>query len=184
MRTKRLGGALLGVLAVILLGTTAHADDRRGAWDGWWPSDPIEGLWDVTVTITPPPPSPGADCPAGPVLATFKALALFARGGSFHDLNESGKAGPFPRAPGLGIWQRKRSRHYSFDVKSFVYELGAVAPAGWTIVRHDVVLAEDGQSYVSAGTAENFTADGAVIQPGLPGRPPLGCSKSTAVRFR
>jgi hypothetical protein len=183
IRSMLLAKALLASLAMVSLGTASHAEDRGPGWDYWWLGDPIEGLWDVTVSITPPPPSPGGACPGGPPLATFKAMALFGRGGTLHDLNDTGKAGPFPRSPGLGTWERAKWRHYQFAFKYFVFDTTTGAPAGWAIIRHDVVLARDGKSYVSDGTAENFDASGAPIGPGVPGRPPVGCSSSTAVRF-
>jgi hypothetical protein len=173
-RSISLGKALLAALAVLSLGMPVQADDRSSGADFWWLDDPIEGVWDVTVNITA--------CPPGPTFATFKSMAMFARGGTFHDLNDSGKIGPFPRSPGLGTWERLSWRHYRFDVKFFVVDFSG-APAGWTIIRHNIVLARDGRSYVSQGTAENFDVNGVPLPPGTMGRPPLGCSNSTAVRF-
>lgn len=179
IHSKLLGKALLAALGVVVVASAARADDF--ARDLWWLVDPIEGNWDVTVNITPPPATPGGPCTDGPVLATFKAMALYARGGTFHDLNETGKSGPFPRSPGFGTWERVKWRHYRFAAKFFVFDFSGL-PAGWTIVRHDVVLERDGQTYVSEGTAENFDRNGAPLI-GVQGRPPVGCSSSTATRF-
>jgi hypothetical protein len=181
-RSTLFGNALLAALAVLSLGTPAQADNRSSDADFWWLDDPIEGLWDVTVNITLPPIPPATTCQPGPTLQSFKSMAMFARGGTFHDLNDSGKIGPFPRSPGLGTWERLGWRHYRFDVKFFVSDLSG-APAGWTIIRHNVVLARDGRAYVSQGTAENFDVNGVPLPPGTMPRPPVGCSNSTAVRF-
>jgi hypothetical protein len=179
VHSKRLGHTVLAAFAVLALASAARADDF--ARDFWWLDDPIEGSWNVTVTITPPPATPGGSCADGPVLTTFKAMALYGRGGTFHDINETAKSGPFPRTTGFGTWERVKWRHYRFAAKFFVLDFNGL-PAGWTIVRHDVVLGRDGQAYASKGTAENFDANGAPLI-GVPGRPPVGCSSSTAARF-
>jgi hypothetical protein len=176
-RLTLLGAALLASFAMLSLGTASAEDNRDGGWESWWLNDdPIEGLWDATVNITP--------CPSGPPMATFKAMGLFARGGTMHDMNQTLKVGPFPRSPAFGIWEREKGRHYEFAMKFFVFDMITGAPAGWSIIRHNLVLARDGQTWVSEGTAENFDAAGAPIAPGVPARPPVGCSNASAVRFR
>jgi hypothetical protein len=179
IRLSLLWKALLAAFGVFAVTSAARADDFGK--DFWWLVDPIEGLWDVTVYITPPPATPGGPCTDGPVITSFKAMALFGRGGSFHDINETGKSGPFPRTSGVGTWERVKWRHYRFAQKFFVFDFSGL-PAGWTIVRHDIVLGRDGQTSVSRGTAENFDVNGAPLV-GVPGRPPVGCSNTTATRF-
>jgi hypothetical protein len=178
MRNIRLavqGRALLASLLVLLLGAPAQADDRAGAWDYWWLSDPIEGVWNAKVSITP--------CPTGAPIRTFNAIGMFARGGTFHDVSDSTAVGPgMQRTAGFGSWERGKWREYKFVFKYFRYD-GAGMPIGFSVVRHDVALAKDGTTYVSEGTAEHFNADGTPVAPGGP-LPPTGCSNSTATRLK
>ena len=133
-------------------------------------SDQIEGVWLARVTLTncatgQPLPFPGA---------TFDAMALFAEGGTFHDTNMQPSQ---ERSAGFGIWNRVQNRVYRFAFRYFRLDSTGTLPTGSVIVRHRVVLAADGSSYQSRGTAEFYDASGIQMLPN-------GCSESTATRFR
>ena len=133
-------------------------------------SDQIEGVWLAKVTLTncatgQPLPFPGA---------TFDAMALFAEGGTFHDTNQQPSQ---ERSAGFGIWNRVQNRVYDFAFRYFRLDSTGTLPTGSVIVRHRVVLAADGASYQSSGTAEFYDANGIQVLPN-------GCSVSTATRFR
>jgi hypothetical protein len=147
--------------ALLLAGPAASHDDLDAFW---WAPDPIEGLWNVKVTIE--------DCRGNPLPMPppFDALALFARGGTFHDTNATN---PAMRSSAFGEWKRVKPRTYEFAFKVFRFNAGT--PLGSQIVRHTVVLARDGRSYKSFGTSEVFDVAGTLVG--------NGCSSSVATPF-
>lgn len=131
--------------------------------------DRIVGLWNVTVTLTncatgDPLPFPGA---------TFEAMGLYEDSGTFHDTNAMS---PIIRSAGLGTWVRVGARVYDFAFRNFRFDSTGTLPIGSQIIRHRVVLAENGESYSSSGTAEFYDVSGIRLLPD-------GCSKSEAQRF-
>lgn len=172
-RSKSFGKTALALAAALLVGSSAvRADGREDElWRAgfWWMTDPIEGLWNVNVTIT--------NCATGAALATFPAMGLFARGGTFHDTNGGAASPPSSRSSSFGVWKHVRGRTYEFAFQLFRFN-STGQPIGTQIVRHMVTLARDGESYTSSGSSEAFDTSGVLI----PG-PPTGCSTSTATRF-
>ena len=172
--------------AVLLVAPTASAielDDELAAHSGWqfpgdghWREvDRIEGTWNVKVTFTL---CDAAGLPTDtPVPGTVPvdAMSLFAANGTFHDTNESN---PALRSAGFGNWRRIGHRSYQFAFKFFRFNAALPTPPGPQIIRHTVVLARDGRTYTSRGTAEWFDADN------NPAPPFKTCSTSTATRFR
>ena len=136
----------------------------------WWGKDPIEGVWNVRVVIT--------DCASGLPLGPppFDAMAMFNANGTFQDTNSNSPALQV-RSEALGYWKYVRGNKYRFAFKAFHFDLSGMY-VGYNIVRHDVVLSDNGRRYVSTGTVEFFNPDGST-------RPPvMGCSESTATRFK
>jgi hypothetical protein len=162
---KLLCAPLLAAAAVLIVGSAAaRANGNEALWEAglWWITDPIEGLWDVEVTVCG--------------LPTFDALALFARGGTFHDTNSLDAT---TQSSGFGTWRRIRGRTYEFAFKTFLFGPGGTPATGSQIVRHTVTLARDGQSYTSEGFAEQFDAAGNLVFTSPP-----GCSSATATRVK
>jgi hypothetical protein len=168
------------VLATVLAAAPLAADDdARDAASRfaarWGFPDPIEGLWNARVWILP--------CGTQPTGEPFLAMAMFGRGGTFHDENNSNPVSPAPpvtlRSAAFGQWEHVKGRTYEFAFQFYRFD-----PAGnflgSTIVRHTAQLAGDGSSYTSEGAPEFFTAGGQPFQP--PG--PKQCSVSTANRFK
>lgn len=174
-----LGRAFLATTAVLTLGLGSAAAHNKSPG----PSS-IKGVWDVRVNITNcvDGAAPGSKVPGETVLASFNALNIFAGDGTFLDTNSTN---PTLRSQHFGYWRHLKSRNYEFVMKIFLFdETGQ--NIGWRIVRHDVVLARNGLSFKSGGTAETFNSDGELLPPpGAPaGTPPgLGCSTSKATRF-
>ncbi|SRR5690606_12194017 len=172
--------AALCIAGGMLASAGAEAHGRQGGWQdpeihGWalWSfGDRIEGLWDVEVQIMPV-------C-GGPVAVTFDAMALFARGGTFHDTN--GGQPSASRSSGFGIWKRNSGREYEFAFKLFRFNPDGT-PRGSQVVRHTVTLARDGKSWSSEGTAVYYDVNG--NQTDVNGNPTTepGCSAATATRF-
>lgn len=131
---------------------------------------PIEGVWNASVVIT--------DCASGnPIgLPPFDAMAIFGANGTFHDTNSNSPVLQV-RSDAFGYWKHISGNNYRFAFKAFHFDLAGMY-IGYNIVRHDVLLAGNGKSYTSKGTAEFFNPDGTARPPGL------GCSEATATRFR
>jgi hypothetical protein len=124
----------------------------------------IEGAWDARVNITV--------CATGATIISFDAFALFAANGTFHDTNSTN---PTVRSSAFGVWNRTRGRDYQFAFKFFRFD-PAGNYLGYNVVRHHARLGDDGNSYVSAGSADFYDADGNLIM--------QGCSNSIATRFQ
>jgi len=155
MNRKTLFAAAIGLL---LAHPAAHAGNQGR----------IAGLWNVKVTLTncatgDPLPFPGA---------TFQAMGLFERDGTFHDTNTQS---PLGRSSAFGIWNHVDERVYRFAFRVFGFDSTGTLPTGSTIVRHRLVLSADGNRYQSRGTAEFYDVSGIRILPD-------GCSASTARR--
>lgn len=176
-RTILAAVSVFAILAVLTLaGAPARGDGQASselrpaqadATELRWPTgDSIEGVWSARVDIT--------DCGSGnPLGLSFDAMSLFGGDGSFHDTNANTLT---PRSNAFGYWQRVKGNNYRFAFRVFHFDLAGTY-LGYQVVRHDAVLARDGRSYRSEGTAEFFNPDGTP-------RPPVrGCSKTTATRF-
>jgi hypothetical protein len=156
---------LLAKLSTIAVGALLFAGHAASDEVDVNTPDPIEGLWNVKVTIE--------DCRGNPLPMPlpFDALALFARGGTFHDTNATN---PALRSSAFGEWRRLKPRVYQFAFKVFRFNAGT--PLGSQIVRHNVVLAADGQSYRSRGISKIFDVNGTLVAE--------GCSSSVARAFK
>jgi len=173
------GSSALAILMVVTLGvlpansavqeSSQLQHVKGGSEKSWWFKDPIEGVWNARVVIT--------NCDSGdPIGLPFDAMGIFGAHGAFHDTNSNNPT-LMVRSDAFGYWKHVRGNKYRFAFKVFNFDVAGMY-LGYQIVRHDVVLAKNGKSYKSEGTSEFFNPDGSV-------RPPvLGCSESTATRFR
>lgn len=170
--------AFVLLMVMMLTGGPAHSgsqessqlqEARGGLGGSWWFRDPLEGVWNATVVIT--------DCNSGePLGLTFDAMGVFSAGGTFHDTNANNPV-LMVRSDAFGHWKHVRGNKYRFAFKVFNFDVAGMY-LGYQIIRHDLVLARNGKSYKSEGTAEFFNPDGSP-------RPPVrGCSETTATRFR
>lgn len=171
IRTRTLlSRSLLLAFAGLFLGQAPVLSAEDSPFEQWRSSDRIEGVWNVEVTLTncttgQPLPFPGA---------TFEAMGMFGANGTFHDTNENS---PNLRSSAFGNWERTGWRTYRFAFRFFRFDATGMLKVGSQIVRHNVVLARDGKSYISAGTAEFYDVSGIRMLPD-------GCSTSTATRFK
>ncbi|MGE3927319.1 MAG: hypothetical protein AB7G13_30695 [Lautropia sp.] len=163
-------------LVTAAIATVLPSAAVQATGDGGRPGrlDPIVGLWNAKATLVicgtgqPVPLPPGQRNP-------FDAMALFAADGTMHDTNAND---PRARSSSFGTWRRIGPRAYEFAFQFFRFEpSGSGVPIGSQVVRHEVRLAWDGQSYTSQGTATFYDVDGNPLPAG-------GCSTSTATRFR
>lgn len=171
------GISAFAILVVVMLASPARGEGqassqlqtaKESSAKLWWlRGDPIEGVWSSRVVIT--------DCGSGnPLGLAFDAMSVFGGDGTFHDTNANTLT---PRSNAFGYWQRVEGNKYRFAFRVFHFDLAGTY-LGYQVVRHDVVLARNGESYRSEGTAEFFNPDG------TPRPPVLGCSESTATRFQ
>lgn len=170
------------VFAIILAGTLAPlpaqgaaqgSSELQQAKAGWETArqfrDRIQGVWNVSVVRT--------DCGSGNVVAPlFDAMAVFGADGIFHDTNANNPT-LMVRSDAFGHWKHVRGNKYRFAFRVFNFDVAGMY-LGYQVVRHDVVLAKNGKTYTSSGTAEFFNPDGTQRQP------VLICSGSTATRFK
>jgi hypothetical protein len=124
----------------------------------------LEGTWNVRVTIR--------NCQTGNEIRSFDSLGIFMAGGTTID-STSGTPQAL-KTPGQGIWEHVTGDTYRFKFKSFSFD-PAGNFTGWTVIRHQANLNHDANAYVSAGTAEVYAPNGAVIF--------VGCSTTVATRF-
>jgi len=168
MKMKQWLISLAALLAGLCLGQpAAYAEDGIG--ERWTTLDRIEGVWLAKVTIT--------NCATGEALpfpgAKFDAMALFGPNGTLHNTDQNN---PATRSQNLGYWERTGRHTYRFAFRLFRFDTTGLL-IGSQIVRHNLVLARDGLSYVSSGNAEIYDVSGIRALPD-------GCSKATATRFK
>ena len=123
----------------------------------------IAGVWKTAVRIT--------NC-NGVTLFGFESMGLFGADGTFLDTNVTD---PKLRSSAFGYWDHVKGNQYRFVSRWFRFD-AAGAYVGSTVVRHIVVLSQDGESYESSGTGTNYVPDGSVDF--------VGCSEASAERFR
>lgn len=152
--------ALAALLGLALTALPAQAGGNKGAVK----KDRIEGVWDAKVNII--------HCHNKALITSFDALGIFAANGIFHDTNSTN---PVLRSSHFGTWRHVRDNRYKFAFKFFRFDAAGI-PLGSQIVRHTVVLAGNGKTYVSKGTAEFYDTDGNLVME--------GCSNATAKRFK
>jgi hypothetical protein len=155
--------ALVAVTAAATLllmqacGGSAWADDA--------PPDPIEGVWESTVTIT--------DCASGAVVRTFKGAGLFARGGA---VTADNSLPPTTRSTAFGQWRKGAGQGYSAAFRFYRYNPDG-SLAGSQRVQRAITLAADGNTF--AGTVAGQVIDNA----GVVVAPVCGSETATRINF-
>jgi hypothetical protein len=123
--------------------------------------DKIEGVWDSQVTIV--------DCTNGTVLASFRGLGIFVRGGSNIQTNNL-PPGPGPTA--LGQWEKLGGGHYTVSSRFFAFANGVFT--GVQRVTRDIQLAPDGDTFTSVVATEFYDPNGNLVG--------TGCGTEAATR--
>ncbi|MBA3961625.1 MAG: hypothetical protein H0X40_06960 [Chthoniobacterales bacterium] len=148
--------ASLTLLAASSLAATAPSslEARRG--------DRIEGVWDSQVTIV--------DCQSGTVLAGFRGLGMFIRGGS---LTQTNNMPPALSSPSFGRWARTEAGYYTATFEFFRF-LPDGTFSGVQKVTRDIQLEAGGDSFTSDVSFETYDTTGNLIA--------TGCGTETATR--
>jgi hypothetical protein len=124
----------------------------------------LEGSWNHTGTRL--------NCTTGAALGTFSAMFTFNRGGTFW---ESGtQISPALRSPSHGVWSYESNGVYNTAFQFFRFNADGTL-AGRQIVRQQLELSADGDSYTTTATAQVLDVNGNVIA--------NNCSSGTGTRF-
>jgi hypothetical protein len=143
MRDSLWKGALSAAVISLALGGAAVAAQDKGG------KDPIEGLWDVTVTIS--------QCETNQVLGTGRAIALFSEGGSLTAIPNN-----FYHSAQLGRWSHNRGQSYSAATWVFLFNPDG-SFAGSQEVTADVDLSTNANEYTVTGTTQIFDTSDQLI---------------------
>jgi hypothetical protein len=124
----------------------------------------LEGVWNVQVTRL--------DCVTGATLGTGPAILTFVRGGTMHDFG-TGRP-PATRSAGYGVWSYHTNRRYSDAFQFFIYNADGTL-AGKQIVREQIVLSRDGNSFTNSAASQILDVSGNVTA--------NRCSTAVGTRF-
>jgi hypothetical protein len=111
----------------------------------------IVGLWDVSVEI--------ADCNSGAIVGGFRAMHKYELGGTGQVVPSTS---PTILSEHSMIWRHIRGDDYRMAVRFYRFD-GSGNNVGWNIIRNDVWISRDGNSYSGTGYAEIYNLDGVVV---------------------
>jgi hypothetical protein len=155
MKDKNMKIALASLVSILgltaLLFTLSPASSSAQRSDGSDRGDRIEGGWDSQVTLT--------DCQTSNVLATFRGLGMFIRGGS---LAQTDNQPPGLFSPGFGTWQHVGGGHYAATFRFFTFDANG-AFTGVGRVSRNIQLDRDGNTFSSVISSEIFDTNGNLI---------------------
>lgn len=129
------------------------------------PARALEGSWNHQVTRL--------NCQTGTILGTFPAMFTFARGGTFWEAGSN--TSPALRSPSHGVWSYQSSRQFTTAFQFFRFNADGT-PAGRQVVRQQIELSHDGNSYTATATSQILDVNGNVLA--------TNCSAGTATRFQ
>lgn len=126
-------------------GDDAHAQSAT-------PPDPIQGLWQSSVTLK--------DCASGATIGSFRGLTLFNQGGTANADNNQPSAS---KGPAMGYWSRGATGTYTVDLRFWRYDASGT-PAGQQRLTRTITLAADGKSLTSTISTQALDATDTVVQ--------------------
>jgi hypothetical protein len=138
-------------------------DDGRGEVRSF-PDHGLKGVWDVTVTIR--------DASGNP-LRSFHAMNMYMLGGQFEEFGVG--TPPGQRGPGMGVWQREGSGHYSAVLEFFRFNVDGTF-AGTQKVTRTIALNAAEDRFTSSAAIQILDINGQLIQ--------VGYATETATRFQ
>lgn len=116
-------------------------------------ADPIEGVWDSTVTIK--------DCTSGAVQTTFKGFLVFHRGGTMQiDSTHSALVPPI-RGSIYGTWKRDVGSAYTANLVHLRFNPDSTL-AGTGKIQRAVTVAADGNNFTATLAIRNIDTAGVV----------------------
>jgi hypothetical protein len=138
-------------------------DDGRGGVRSF-PDNGLKGVWDVTVIIR--------DASGNP-LRSFRAMNMYMLGGQFEEFGVG--TPPGQRGPGMGVWQREGSGHYSAVLEFFRFNVDGTF-AGTQKVTRTIALNAAEDRFTSSAAIQILDINGQLIQ--------VGYATETATRFQ
>ena len=156
MRTTQLKSTAIATIPAIVAFLAIQAcgnSDPAVAQEVAVAVDPIEGVWEGTVTFR--------DCTTSAALGGIQAASSYHRGGTMSDTNASPTAS---RGPGFGTWVKAGSS-YTIKFRFFAYDAtGAVS--GVQRVTRTLTLGANNTSGTGSTTFQLFDLNGAVVRSG------------------
>ena len=125
----------------------------------------LEGSWNHAGTRI--------DCVTGQVLGTFTSMFTFSRGGTFWEAGT--QIPPSLRSPSHGVWSHDSGRLYTTAFQFFRFNADGTL-AGRLIVRQEIEVSHDGESYTATSTSQFLDVNGNVIS--------TGCAAGIGTRFQ
>ena len=125
----------------------------------------LEGSWNHAGTRL--------DCATGQPLGTFSSMFTFSRGGTFWEAGT--QMSPSLRSPSHGVWSHESGRLYSSAFQFFRFNVNGTL-AGRLIVRQEIEVSDDGESYTATSTSQVLDIDGNVIA--------TNCAAGIGTRFQ
>ena len=123
----------------------------------------IVGIYDVDVVV--------ANCETGAAIASFRALHKYERGGT-------GQVVPATSPVGLSehsmIWKHLQGNDYRTAIKAFRFDASG-NNIGWIVIRNEISISGDANSYSGYGMAEIYNSDGVLVG--------ASCPSFTGTRF-
>ena len=124
----------------------------------------LEGSWNHQVR--------GLNCTTGAVIRTFQVMFTYNRGGTLWEAGTG--TDPKLRGPSHGLWSYESNRRYTTRFQFFRFNADGTH-AGRQIIRQQIQMSNDGNSYTATAIAQILDVNGNVIQ--------TNCSDGTATRF-
>ena len=115
-------------------------------------ADPIEGVWESTITVK--------DCVSSAVLATFKGIAVMHRGGT---LSADNSQSIITRGVAFGTWKRGTGNAYTANMVFMRFNPDTTL-AGMQMVRRSFTLSVDGNSLTGTNAAQLIDTAGVVFR--------------------
>lgn len=116
----------------------------------------IVGIYDVDVVVE--------DCTTGATLATFRAMHKYEFGGTGQIVPATS---PVALSEHSMIWNHVRGNDYRSAAKMFRFDT-AGNNIGWVVIRNDVSISHNSNSYSGYGVAEIFNSDGVMVGASCP----------------
>ena len=156
---KTIGKLALPILLVAMFSQFSVAAEER---DG---DKKLEGSWNHAGTRI--------DCVTGQAIGTFVSMFTFSRGGTFWEAGT--QMSPSLRSPSHGVWSHDSGRLYTTAFQFFRFNADGTL-AGRLIVRQEIEVSDDGESYTATSTSQFLDVNGNVIS--------TGCAAGIGTRFQ
>jgi hypothetical protein len=124
----------------------------------------LEGSWNHAGTRI--------DCVTGQPIGTFSSMFTFSRGGTFWEAGT--QMSPSLRSPSHGVWSHDSGRLYTTAFQFFRFNADGTL-AGRLIVRQEIEVSDDRESYTATSTSQVLDVNGNVIA--------TNCARGIGTRF-